>query len=52
MSLVGVAVWRGEQYQVDAGSFRLIFSLSILGTVIFGVVLIAAALYLRRWMRR
>jgi hypothetical protein len=39
-------MWRGEQ-QVDAENFRLAFALSILGAVIFGVLLIVAALYLR-----
>jgi Tfp pilus assembly protein PilN len=47
LSLVGVVVWRGEQ-QVDAENFRLAFSLSMLGAVIFGVLLIVAVLYLRR----
>ena len=50
LSLVGVAMWRGEQ-QVDAEKFQLAFSLSILGTVIFGVLLIGAVLYLRRGMK-
>jgi hypothetical protein len=40
-------MWRGEQ-QVDAENFRLAFSLSILGVVIFGVLLTVAVLYLRR----
>jgi len=43
-------MWRGEQ-QVDAEKFQLAFSLSILGTVIFGVLLIGAVLYLRRGMK-
>jgi uncharacterized membrane protein len=51
LSLVGVAMWRGEQ-QVNAENFRLTFSLSILGVVIFGVLLTVAALYLRRWTKR
>jgi TctA family transporter len=47
LSLVGIVIWRGEQ-QIDVEKFQLAFSLSILGTVIFGVLLIGAVLYLRR----
>jgi hypothetical protein len=43
---------RGEQTQVNPENFRLVFSLSMLGSVIFGVLLILAALHLRKWMRR
>jgi uncharacterized membrane protein len=55
LSLVGLAVWlaysRGEQ-QVNPEYFQAIFSLSMLGSVVFGVLLIVAALRLRKWMRR
>ena len=50
LGLVGLAMWRGEQ-QVDAEKFQLAFSLSILGTVIFGVLLIVAVFYLKRGVR-
>jgi hypothetical protein len=52
LSLVGLALWRGEQNQVNAENFRLVFSLSILGSVIFGVLLVVGALYLRSLMKR
>jgi uncharacterized membrane protein len=56
LSLIGLTMWvavsRGEQTQVNPENFRLVFSVSMLGSVIFSVLLIVAALRLRKWMRR
>jgi uncharacterized membrane protein len=55
LSLVGLAVWlaysRGEQ-QVNPEYFQAIFSLSMLGSVVFTVLLIIWAFYLKKWTRR
>jgi len=51
LSLVGVALFRGEQY-VEAESFRLIFYFSVLGSVVFAVLLAIGIIYLRRWKKR
>jgi len=55
LSLVGLAAWlafsRGEQ-QVNPEYFQAIYGLSILGSVIFSVLLIVAAFRLRKWMKR
>jgi uncharacterized membrane protein len=52
LSLIGLTMWvamsRGEQTQVNPEDFRLVFSLSILGSVVFSVLLIVAALRLRK----
>jgi uncharacterized membrane protein len=54
LSLVGLAVWfaysRGEQ-QVNPEYFQSIYRLSMLGSVVFTVLLVIGALYLRRWTR-
>jgi uncharacterized membrane protein len=51
LSLVGVAFWRGEQYEVEAGNFPPIFWLSMMATAVLGALLIVGALYLRKWMK-
>ena len=48
LSLVGLALSRGEQYHVVAEEFRPVFYLSIFGTIIFGTSLIIGIRYLRR----
>lgn len=48
LSLIGLALSRGEQYHVVAEEFRPVFYLSILGTIIFGVSLIIGIRHLRR----
>jgi uncharacterized membrane protein len=56
LSLVGLAVWialsRGEQNQVNPENFQLVFSLSMLGSVIFSVLLAVGVLYIRGKIRR
>jgi len=56
LSLVGLAVWialsRGEQDQVNPENFQLVFSLSMLGSVIFSVLLAVGVLYIRGKIRR
>jgi hypothetical membrane protein len=48
LSLVGVALYRGEQHP-DAETFRLVFYLSMLGTVVFAILLAIRITYsLRR----
>jgi len=47
LSLIGVALFRGEQNPAPE-EFRLIFYFSILGTVIFAIVLVAGIMYLGR----
>lgn len=51
LALIGLAVSRGEQHQVAAENFRVVFYLSMFGTIVFSVLLIVGALYLRRWIR-
>jgi len=48
LSLIGLALSRGEQYHVVAEEFRSVFYLSIFGTIIFGTSLIVGIMYLRR----
>jgi len=48
LSLIGLALSRGEQYHVVAEDFRPVFYLSIFGTIIFGTSLIIGIRYLRR----
>jgi len=50
-SLVGLALYRGEQYHVVAEEFRLVFYLSMFGTIVFGILLIIGIMYLKRWRR-
>ena len=51
LSLVGVALFRGEQH-VEAEWFRLVFYVSVLGSVVFAVFLAIGMLYLRKWRKR
>ena len=51
LSLVGVALFRGEQY-VEAEWFRLVFYVSVLGSVVFAVLLAIGIAYLRKWRKR
>jgi len=51
LSLVGVALLRGEQY-VEAESFRLVFYVSVSGSVVFAVFLAIGMMYLRKWRKR
>jgi len=48
LSLIGLALFRGEQYHVAAEEFLSLFYLSIFGTIIFGISLIIGIAYLRR----
>jgi len=48
LSLIGLALFRGEQYHVVAEEFLSVFYLSIFGTIIFGISLIIGIAYLRR----
>ena len=48
LSLIGLALFKGEQYQVVAKEFSSVFYLSIFGTIIFGTSLIVGIMYLRR----
>lgn len=50
LSLVGVALFRGEQH-VEAEWFRLIFYVSVLGSVVFAVFLAIGIIYLRKWRK-
>jgi len=47
-SLVGVALFRGEQYQVVAEEFRWVFYISVLGTIIFAILLVIGVIYLKK----
>jgi len=47
-SIIGLALSRGEQYHVVPEEFRLVFYLSVLGTIVFGISLIVGIMYLRR----
>jgi len=40
LSLIGLALSFGEQYHVVPEEFRLVFYLSVFGTIIFGILLI------------
>jgi len=51
LSLVGVALFRGEQY-VETESFRLIFYVSVLGSVVFAVLVAISITYLKKWKKR
>jgi len=51
LSLVGVALFRGEQH-VEAESFRLVFYVSVLGSVVFAFLLAIGITYLRKWEKR
>jgi len=48
LSLIGLALSRGEQYHVVAEEFRPVFYLSIFGTIIFGTSLMIGIRYLRK----
>jgi len=48
LSLIGLALFKGEQYHVVAEEFRSVFCLSIFGTIIFGISLMIGIMYLRR----
>jgi len=50
LSLVGIAFYRGEQYP-EVETFRLVFYLSVLGTIVFAILLIIGMTYLLRWRR-
>jgi predicted transporter len=39
----------GGQHNVVTGEFQIVFYLSLLGTVIFAVLLIIAGAYFKRW---
>jgi len=49
LSLIGLALSFGEQYHVVAEEFRLVFYLSVFGTIIFAILLIIGMMYLQRW---
>jgi uncharacterized membrane protein len=49
LSLIGLALSFGEQYHVVAEEFRLIFYLSVFGTIICAILLITGMMYLQRW---
>jgi len=51
LSLVGVALFRGEQH-VETELFRLIFYVSLLGSVVFAVLLAIGITYLKKWRNR
>jgi len=51
LSLIGLALSIGEQYYVVAEEFRLVFYLSVFGTVVFAVLLMIGVTYLQRWRR-
>ena len=51
LSLIGLALSRGEQYHVVAEDFRSIFYLSVFGTIIFAISLTISIMYLRRWLK-
>ena len=51
LSLVGVALFRGEQH-VETESFRLIFYVSVLGSVVFAVLVAISITYLKKWKKR
>jgi hypothetical protein len=46
LSLIGIALYRGEQYP-EIGEFNLIFYLSIFGTVVFTLLLVIGIMYFR-----
>jgi hypothetical protein len=48
LSLIGLALFRGEQYHVVAEEFLSVFYFSIFGTIIFGISFIIGIAYLRR----
>lgn len=47
LSLVGVALYSGEQHP-EPETFRLVFYLSVLGAIVFGISLIIGITYLLR----
>ena len=51
LSLIGLALSLGEQYDVVAEEFRLVFYLSIFGTIIFAILLIIGISCLQRWRK-
>jgi hypothetical protein len=51
LSLVGLAVWRGEQ-QVNPGYFQSMYILSMVGSVVFTALLVIGILYMSGWTRR
>jgi len=48
LSLIGLALSRGEQYHVVPEEFRSVFYLSVLGTIGLGISLIVGIMFLRR----
>jgi len=50
LSLTCLALYRGEQYVV-AEEFRLIYYLSVFGTIVFGILLIIGITFLERRRR-
>jgi len=47
LSLIGVASFRGEQHPATE-EFRLVFYLSVFGTIIFAILLVLGIIYLER----
>jgi hypothetical protein len=47
LSLIGVAFFRGEQHPATE-EFRLVFYLSIFGTIVFAILLALGIIYLGR----
>ena len=52
LSLIGLALTLGEQYHVVAEEFRLVFYLSVFGTIVFAVLLIIGIMYFERQPRK
>jgi len=50
LSLIGVALYRGEQHP-EVETFRLVFYLSVFGTIVLGILLVIGITYLLRWRR-
>ena len=50
LSLISVALYMGEQHP-EIETFRLVFYLSVFGTIVFAVLLVIAIMYLPRWRR-
>jgi len=50
LSLIGTAFYRGEQHP-EVETFRLVFYLSVSGTIVFAILLIIGMTYLLRWRR-
>lgn len=50
LSSIGIALFRGEQ-NPDVEAFRLAFQFSVLGTIVFSILLIVGIAYLSRRKR-